>query len=127
VTEYKPGQTVWLSPNGNYARIYKHLELPVEAQVESVKRKYFYVRKGDNRNDLIKFDKETGENVSEDCNASWTVWPSRQDYLDAREHDDKIQAIQAAMRSYRVGGLLTLDHVRRIHDVLLDAGAIKVQ
>lgn len=124
MTDYKPGQVVWLSAGGNYRRIYRSVPMPIRATVVSIKRKYFYV-KPDSSRDEIKFDKETGASVLEDCNSSWTIWETEQAYHDAIEKDRKITAVERAMRDYRTENLLSLDQVRELYHILDEAGAIR--
>ncbi len=121
---YKAGDTVWLVPTGNNSRIYRSTPLPVESTVVSVKRKYFYVKKNGSSYEE-KFDIATGENVSEDCNAGWELWPTRQSYLDEKERRTKLQECSRALRTDRAERSLGLDHVRAIYDVLDGQGFIR--
>lgn len=122
--DYTPGQTVWLTPGGNFARMYKFSELPVPTEIVSVKRKYFYVKYKGSQGE-IKFDKETGRSVCEDCNSSWTLWDSPQAYKDRKESLNKLQAVRNALRNYRSDNALSLEDVRTIYAILDAAGLIR--
>lgn len=121
---YRPGQSVWLTPGGNLARIYRFETLPVPAKVVSIKRKYFYVKR-EHGHDEIKFEIETGKSVLGDCNSSWTIWDSPQAYLDEKERRDKIWKIYAAFRSPCTDRTLSLDAVRLIYDTMTAEGVIE--
>lgn len=124
MTNYQPGQTIWLSPGGNYARLYRSVPMPIKATVASVKRKYFYV-KPDASRDEIKFDKETGASVLEDCNSSWTIWETEEAYRNAIEKAKLLTAVERAMRDYRTADRLSLGQVRGLYRILDEAGAIR--
>jgi len=104
--------------------MYKFLELPVPAEIVSVKRKYFYVKYKGSQEE-IRFDKETGRSVCGDCNAFWTLWDSPQAYQDAKERQVKLQAVREVMRDYRADRMLSLEDVRTIYAILDSAGLIK--
>lgn len=124
MTTYQTGQAVWLSANGNYARIYRSVRMPIRAVVTAVKRKYFYVRPDDQPYE-IRFDKETNQSVDEDCNASWSIWETEQAYHDEQERCRKISVIRKAVNEYGVEWKIGLDLARELYAALAGAGIIE--
>lgn len=79
------GQEVFLCPTGNYTRMGMKPRLGV---ITKIARKYFYV-------DIqsvwgeAKFEIETFQNVNDDCNSSWVLYPNEESYLEEKRRQEK--------------------------------------
>ena len=90
------GQEVFLCPTGNYTHMGMKPRLGV---ITKIARKYFYV-------DIqsvwgeAKSEIETFQNVNDDCNSSWVLYPNEESYLEEKRRQEKLQAIREYFRNW---------------------------
>lgn len=47
-----------------------------------------------------KFEIETFQNVNDDCNSSWVLYPNEESYLEEKRRQEKLQAIREYFRNW---------------------------
>ena len=87
------GMRVYLQPKGNLAA--RHYS-PQWGEIVKIARKYFYVDLG-NRQE--KFLREDFQNINDDCNSAWVIWPNDEDYNAWVNREEKLSKIKAYFRS----------------------------
>ena len=119
-------QVVYLEPTGNLARRINKADLPLEATVVDIGRKYFYVARSKNGKVEsrwnIRFDKMTMKDANNWDNEGYNLFLSREEYDAHVELRRKRAAVlEAARSSYKWNDEI----IEKMYAVLVDTGFIK--
>ena len=116
------GQKVYLEGTGNAGFRKNNLR---EAEIEKIARKYFYVKLGYWGN--LRFDLETYEyspRASEDCNAGYILYKSREAYAHEMELQKKEEKICYVFRN-NWGTRFSEKLIETVYAALSEEGIIK--
>ena len=117
----KEGAVVYLLPGGNAARNWGGF--PIKAKVDSVKRKYFYVKETDYSYPL-KFDKETNRFVDDsDTNNDYAVFETLKAAEDAIRCVDefyKIKSFLSNIRPWEMTEHIESEKIHEIYNIIFD-------
>lgn len=113
------GAQVFMEPGGNAAR--RHSEELLVGTVSKIGRKYFYVDVVQSYQTL-KFERESFCSQCEDCNSSYTLWPTDESYRENRRIRGLLVEVREVFGSYHQCKYLSAAAIEAIYEVLTKDG-----
>ncbi|MBQ6519907.1 MAG: hypothetical protein IJI14_14380 [Anaerolineaceae bacterium] len=117
------GQTIYLEPTGNFARM-RNTGEPIEAVVTKIGKKYFYVESKNSYLWIDKFPLDGGDAYSQNSNGGYNVYESEEVFRNKIEMSRKRKEIDVYFRSAIYCGKLSDEAVKKIHNILSDEGVL---
>ena len=118
------GQTIFLSPAGNFARRYPKNTL-IEAVVTKIEKKYFYLKsQTDKFVETYQFPLDGGNTYDHDSNSGYNVFSSREKFMKDAELTRRKTEISAYFNRSAYCGIISEDAVNRIYDILESEGVL---
>lgn len=117
------GQEVVLEPDGNYVRMYSGRIC--KGRITKIARKYFYVDIG--FRGAAKFELETFNGYNQDDNAGWIIWPTEEAYNQAKELEQKLEAIRKFFQHRYRAETVAPEVIDQVYELITKEGPHETQ
>lgn len=118
------GQTIYLEPTGNFARM-RNTGEPIEAVVTKIGKKYFYVESKNSHLWIGKFPLDGGDAYSQNSNGGYNVYESEEVFQKKIEMTRKRTVIDNYFRYAYHCGNISDEAAEKIYDILSSEGVLE--